>query len=214
MEAAEKPEKTGCPAQDPSMSWRNKRKGKGYLPAKSVRILRHWLYDHRFDAHPSEAEKQMLSGQTNLSLQQISNWFINARRRILPKMLVVEGNDPKCQTGKATDIVYQLSTDPLVQATLGPQNPNKIQDLSLSSLPEGQESEAKLPNPELAPRRRFTLEVPAEKKFEISTSESLSSPELMPPEEYEDFSSFLILVDVAVRKAAELELQKAQNNNP
>ncbi|XP_062039050.1 homeobox protein TGIF2LX [Lepus europaeus] len=214
MEASEKPEKTGCPAQDPSMSWRNKRKRKGYLPAESVRILRDWLYDHRFDAYPSEAEKQMLSGQTNLSLQQISNWFINARRHILPKMLVVDGNDPKCQKCKATDILYQLSTDPRVQATLGPQNPNKIQHLSLSPLPEGQESEAKLPIPELAPCRRFILKVPAEKKFENSTSESSPSPELMPSEEYKDFSSFLILVDVAVQKAAELELQKEQNHNP
>ena len=37
--------------------------------------------------YPSEAEKQQLATVTRLSLVQVNNWFINARRRILQPIL-------------------------------------------------------------------------------------------------------------------------------
>uniref|UniRef100_A0A1I8JLJ6 Homeobox domain-containing protein n=1 Tax=Macrostomum lignano TaxID=282301 RepID=A0A1I8JLJ6_9PLAT len=37
--------------------------------------------------YPTEDEKRQLAGQTNLTLLQVNNWFINARRRILQPML-------------------------------------------------------------------------------------------------------------------------------
>lgn len=37
--------------------------------------------------YPTEDEKRALAAQTNLTLLQVNNWFINARRRILQPML-------------------------------------------------------------------------------------------------------------------------------
>ncbi|XP_015353462.1 homeobox protein TGIF2LX [Marmota marmota marmota] len=194
-------------------STESKRQRKGYLPSESVKILRDWLYEHRFKAYPSEAEKQMLSEQTNLSFLQISNWFINARRRVLPEMLQQDVNDPNHLKDKAVDEAQQQSTDHFVQVKSGAKLPDKVQCLPESLLPVGQESEERLTDPEFVPRQKLILNAQPKKKVKISTSESFSSESVW-PEEYEDFSSFHLLVDAAVQKAAEMELQKKQELDP
>ncbi|KAF7730699.1 hypothetical protein EC973_001648 [Apophysomyces ossiformis] len=69
------------------------RKRRGNLPKSVTAILKHWLIDHHMHPYPTEEEKRALRLQTNLTLNQISNWFINARRRLLPLILVKIQNE-------------------------------------------------------------------------------------------------------------------------
>ena len=59
----------------------NKKSSK--LPEKATAVLKKWLFDHSTKPYPDEDEKQQLCLLTGLSLTQLNNWFINARRRIL-----------------------------------------------------------------------------------------------------------------------------------
>uniref|UniRef100_A0A8C5Q1B9 Homeobox domain-containing protein n=2 Tax=Leptobrachium leishanense TaxID=445787 RepID=A0A8C5Q1B9_9ANUR len=69
-------------------------KSKKTLPKESVQILRHWLSKNCLSAYPDEEEKKRLAKLTFLTDRQICNWFINARRRILPTILIQNGVDP------------------------------------------------------------------------------------------------------------------------
>uniref|UniRef100_A0A914ULH4 Homeobox protein unc-62 n=1 Tax=Plectus sambesii TaxID=2011161 RepID=A0A914ULH4_9BILA len=60
---------------------------KSSLPKKAVDVLKGWLFQHVTHPYPTELEKAQLSQDTSLSLSQVNNWFINARRRILQPML-------------------------------------------------------------------------------------------------------------------------------
>ncbi|OJJ40719.1 hypothetical protein ASPWEDRAFT_166783 [Aspergillus wentii DTO 134E9] len=68
-----------------SIDPKNKRR-RGNLPKPVTDILRAWFHDHLDHPYPSEEDKQMFMTRTGLSISQISNWFINARRRQLPAL--------------------------------------------------------------------------------------------------------------------------------
>ncbi|MCJ8747952.1 hypothetical protein PDJAM_G00159500 [Pangasius djambal] len=60
---------------------------RGILPKHATSVMRSWLFQHIGHPYPTEEEKKQIALQTNLTLLQVNNWFINARRRILQPML-------------------------------------------------------------------------------------------------------------------------------
>ncbi|OKL59208.1 hypothetical protein UA08_05918 [Talaromyces atroroseus] len=64
---------------------RGKRR-RGNLPKPVTDVLRAWFHEHLDHPYPTEEDKQVFMNQTGLSISQISNWFINARRRQLPAL--------------------------------------------------------------------------------------------------------------------------------
>ncbi|KAL4080842.1 hypothetical protein J3A83DRAFT_4367266 [Scleroderma citrinum] len=76
---------TRSPQQQPAPSTlvdRPTRK-RGKLPKETTDYLKAWLHRHSDHPYPSEEEKKQLCHATGLSMSQVSNWMINARRRIL-----------------------------------------------------------------------------------------------------------------------------------
>ncbi|XP_043262608.1 homeobox protein homothorax-like isoform X3 [Colletes gigas] len=76
------------------------RQKRGVLPKQATSIMRTWLFEHIVHPYPTEDEKRQIASQTNLTLLQVNNWFINARRRILQPMLDGAGADPVQRAGK------------------------------------------------------------------------------------------------------------------
>ncbi|XP_049767127.1 homeobox protein PKNOX1-like [Schistocerca cancellata] len=64
-----------------------KKQKRGVLPKHATSVMRSWLFQHLVHPYPTEDEKRQIAAQTNLTLLQVNNWFINARRRILQPML-------------------------------------------------------------------------------------------------------------------------------
>jgi len=61
---------------------------KNLTPKQRVKaILRNWLANNAQTPYPTPTQKQSLMKTTNLTHVQLDNWFINARRRILPRIL-------------------------------------------------------------------------------------------------------------------------------
>lgn len=62
--------------------------GKRYATSATVqKLLKDWIFAHAFHPYPDEEEKKELCLQTGLTIHQLNNWFINARRRVLPAYL-------------------------------------------------------------------------------------------------------------------------------
>lgn len=109
------------------------RKRRGNLPKETTDKLRAWFVAHLHHPYPTEDEKQELMRQTNLqmsksrspwdldrscepshcvdrkkantcvSADQISNWFINARRRQLPTMINNARAESDAMSGRGAD---------------------------------------------------------------------------------------------------------------
>ena len=79
------------------------KKRRGNLPRDVTDMLKQWFEEHLAHPYPTEEEKQMLCRRTGLAMTQvgttawtwregtdrgvqISNWFINSRRRRVPEM--------------------------------------------------------------------------------------------------------------------------------
>ncbi|KAF2134950.1 hypothetical protein P153DRAFT_329857 [Dothidotthia symphoricarpi CBS 119687] len=57
------------------------RKRRGNLPKEATNRMKEWFAANRVSPYPTEDQKLAFCHQTGLSMNQVSNWFINARRR-------------------------------------------------------------------------------------------------------------------------------------
>ncbi|KJE91708.1 hypothetical protein CAOG_02804 [Capsaspora owczarzaki ATCC 30864] len=64
---------------------RGRSKQRPNLSREVVEVLKNWLFAHSSRPYPSDVEKTAMMAETGISLLQLNNWFINARRRLLQK---------------------------------------------------------------------------------------------------------------------------------
>lgn len=67
--------------------------------------------------YPTEDEKRQIASQTNLTLLQVNNWFINARRRILQPMLDGAGAEAIPRAGKRHKVSKHVAQQQQQQTT-------------------------------------------------------------------------------------------------
>lgn len=77
---------SGYDDDDSSGKSKNSKK-RGIFPKVATNILRAWLFQHLTHPYPSEDQKKQLAQDTGLSILQVNNWFINARRRVVQPMI-------------------------------------------------------------------------------------------------------------------------------
>ncbi|XP_063727856.1 homeobox protein meis3-B-like isoform X3 [Symsagittifera roscoffensis] len=78
---------TSPTGSDESMDPKKPQKKRGIFPKTATNIMRAWLFQHLTHPYPSEEQKKQLAQDTGLTILQVNNWFINARRRIVQPMI-------------------------------------------------------------------------------------------------------------------------------
>ncbi|XP_056653070.1 homeobox protein PKNOX1 isoform X6 [Monodelphis domestica] len=105
-------------------SSKNKR---GVLPKHATNVMRSWLFQHIGHPYPTEDEKKQIAAQTNLTLLQVNNWFINARRRILQPMLDSSCSEtPKTKKKTAQNRPVQRFWPDSIASGVAQQPPNEL----------------------------------------------------------------------------------------
>ncbi|BHF73207.1 Homeobox protein Meis2 [Sparganum proliferum] len=79
-----------------------RQKKRGIFPKVATNTMRAWLFQHLSHPYPSEEQKKQLAQDTGLTILQVNNWFINARRRIVQPMID--------QSNRAAPHVYSLDS--------------------------------------------------------------------------------------------------------
>lgn len=143
-------------------------------------------------------------------------------------MLRKDGKDPNQFTisrrgGKASDVALPRGSSPSLLAVSVPA-PTNMLSLSVCSMPRhsGQGEKPAAPFPRVELESPKALVTPASTLTLLTRAEAgspmgglFNTPPPTPPEQTkDDFSSFQLLVEVAVQRAVEMELQKQQEPAP
>lgn len=142
------PSSVPLPALDsPTEVTDKKRTRRGVLPKQATNIMKTWLFQHLVHPYPTEDEKRAIAAQTNLTILQVNNWFINARRRILQPMLDASNPEgPKAKKSKIQSrpaqrfwpenlVPSQFSTIPIAPAPVTVQA--VMQGVQMQTVPHG-----------------------------------------------------------------------------
>lgn len=84
---------SSSPISEDSKEKLNTRKKRQNLPRQTTLILLSWLSEHLDRPYPNSREKYELLMKTRLTIQQLDNWFINARRRKINILRKLKEND-------------------------------------------------------------------------------------------------------------------------
>uniref|UniRef100_A0A8C6SNU8 Meis homeobox 2a n=1 Tax=Neogobius melanostomus TaxID=47308 RepID=A0A8C6SNU8_9GOBI len=82
---------------------KKRQKKRGIFPKVATNIMRAWLFQHLTHPYPSEEQKKQLAQDTGLTILQVNNWFINARRRIVQPMIDQSNRTVSQGTGYSPD---------------------------------------------------------------------------------------------------------------
>ncbi|KAG9315535.1 hypothetical protein JVU11DRAFT_3155 [Chiua virens] len=119
-------------------------KKRGKLPKETTDYLKAWLHRHSDHPYPSEEEKKQLCHATGLSMSQVSNWMINARRRILaPAHRAASGPTTSSPYPPATRSTPATNTmlEPVSRRTSIPQESLQLyHPMSLQSIPSSNQN--------------------------------------------------------------------------
>lgn len=69
------------------LSSQKSEKRKSNFDQKQLYILKTWIEKHVNHPYPSISEKEHLIRDSGLTIHQLNNWFINARRRLVPRIM-------------------------------------------------------------------------------------------------------------------------------
>uniref|UniRef100_A0AAX7VN76 Homeobox domain-containing protein n=1 Tax=Astatotilapia calliptera TaxID=8154 RepID=A0AAX7VN76_ASTCA len=115
---------------------KKRQKKRGIFPKVATNIMRAWLFQHLTHPYPSEEQKKQLAQDTGLTILQVNNWFINARRRIVQPMIDQSNRagfllDPSVSQGAA----YSPEGQPMGSFVLDGQQHMGIRPAGLSGMP-------------------------------------------------------------------------------
>ncbi|XP_026867392.2 homeobox protein Meis2a isoform X5 [Electrophorus electricus] len=115
---------------------KKRQKKRGIFPKVATNIMRAWLFQHLTHPYPSEEQKKQLAQDTGLTILQVNNWFINARRRIVQPMIDQSNRagfllDPSVSQGAA----YSPEGQPMGSFVLDGQQHMGIRPAGLQSVP-------------------------------------------------------------------------------
>lgn len=108
----------GTGEEDDDSNGKKNQKKRGIFPKVATNILRAWLFQHLTHPYPSEDQKKQLAQDTGLTILQVNNWFINARRRIVQPMIDQSNRagktlrfDYPIYNAKRGKMIYQITRD-------------------------------------------------------------------------------------------------------